>query len=109
MSDPKTPPLVMLNVPPRRSSSVSVPSLAFVAKSRIPSFDLGERHPIGVAKHGHDQTFGRADGDADVVVVLQHHLVALDLGVEPRELLERGDGGLDEERRDAEARRRASS
>ena len=58
---------------------------------------------VGVAQHRHDQPFGRADGDADVVVVLEHHLVALDLGVEPRELAQRRDGRLDEERRDAEA------
>ena len=40
---------------------------------------------------GHHQTFGRADGHADVVVVLQDHLVALDLGVEARKLPQRGD------------------
>ena len=58
---------------------------------------------IGVAQHRHDETLRRADGDADVVVVLEHHLVALDLGVEARELAQRGDRRLDEERRDAEA------
>ena len=53
--------------------------------------DLRERHAIGVAQHGHDEPFLRADGDADVEIVLQHHLVALDLGVDPRELAQRAD------------------
>ena len=65
--------------------------------------DLGERHPVGVAQHRHDQPAFGADGDADVVVVLEDDLVALDLGVELRERLERADRRLDEERRDAEA------
>ena len=52
---------------------------------------------------GTTRPFIRADGDADVVIVLQHHLVALDLGVDPRELAQRADRRLDEERRDAEA------
>ena len=36
-SEPKTPPLVIVNVPPLRSSSVSVPFCALPAKSRIAS------------------------------------------------------------------------
>ena len=67
------------------------------------ALDRRERHPVRVAQHRHDQALARADGDADVVVVLQHHLVALDLGVQSRELAKRGDRRLDEERRDAEA------
>ena len=58
---------------------------------------------VGVAEHRHDQALRRADGDADVVVVLEDHLVALDLGVQAREGLQRADARLDEERRDAEA------
>ncbi len=48
----------------------------------MPANDIAVR----VAQHRHDEPFGRADGDADVVVVLEHHLVALDFGVEAREL-----------------------
>ena len=62
-----------------------------------------ERQPVGVAHHRHDQPAFGADGDADVVVLLVDDLVALDLGVELRERAQRRDGGLDEERRDAEA------
>ena len=64
-----------------------MPSSAFLAKLADPPLDLGEAQAIGVAQHRHDQPFGGADRDADVVVVLEHHLVALDLGVDPRERL----------------------
>ena len=85
-SDPNTPPLVMVKVPPLRSASDSVPSSARLANSRMPLLDLARSViAIGVAQHRHDQALARADGDADVVVVLQHHLVALDLGVDARE------------------------
>jgi hypothetical protein len=35
INDPNTPPLVMLKLPPLMSSSVSVPSFAFVANARM--------------------------------------------------------------------------
>ena len=102
-SDPKTPPLVMVNVPPLRSASDSEPSSARLANSRMPFSISREGQPVGVAQHRHDQTLGRADGDADVVVVLQHHLVALDLGVDAWEAAQCPDRRLDEKRRDPEA------
>ncbi len=102
-SDPKTPPLVIVNVPPFRSSSVSVPSSARFANDADLLLDLRERQLVRVAQHRHDQPLAGADRDADVVVVLEDHLVALDLGVDPRKPAQRADGGLDEERRDAEA------
>ena len=92
----------------RESSSVSVPSSARFAKSRIAARSR-RTTSVGVAQHRHDQAAARADGDADVVVVLQHHLVALDLGVEPRERSQRADARLHEERREAQARRRGAS
>ena len=103
ISDPKTPPLVIVKVPPFRSASDSVPSSAAFANSRTFRSIWANDSAIGVAQDGHDEPFLRADGDADVVVVLEHHLVALDLGVDPRKLAQRADRGLDEERREAEA------
>jgi hypothetical protein len=82
--EPKVPPLVMVKVPPCRSSRVSLPSRAR-ASSRWP-LDLGEAHAVGVAHDGDHQPLLGAHGDADVVVVLEDDLVALDLGVERREL-----------------------
>src|SRR4051794_9180794 len=64
--------------------------------------DLREGEAIGITQHGHDEPFTRADGDADVVIVLQDHLVALDLRVDARKVAERADHRLDEEGRQAE-------
>ena len=71
ISEPKTPPLVIVNVPPLRSSSVSVPFCALPAKSRMPCSMPANERSIGVAQHRHDQPPCGADGDADVVVVLE--------------------------------------
>ena len=103
ISEPNTPPLVIVNVPPLRSSSVSEPSCARLAKSRIASSMSAKPMPIGIADHRHDQAALGADRHADVVVVLEDDLVALDLGVDLRERLERADRRLDEERGDADA------
>src|SRR3546814_1087342 len=46
--------------------------------------------------------FRSADGDADVVVVLVDDLVAVDLGVDRRQLLQRGERRLHEEAHEAE-------
>ena len=87
--EPKTPPLVIVNEPPLRSSSVSVPFCALPANSRMRLLDAGEGQILGVADHRHDEALRRADGDPDVVVVLEHHLLALDLGVETGERAQR--------------------
>ena len=60
----------MVKVPPFRSSRVSVPLPAPGGEVADAALDLGERHPVGVAEHGHDQPAFGADGDADVVVAL---------------------------------------
>ena len=102
-SEPKTPPLVIVNVPPFRSASDSVPSSARLANSRICCSISANDMRSASRSTGHDEPFARADGDADVVVVLEHHLVALDLGVDARKRAQRADRRLDEERRDPEA------
>ena len=103
-SEPKMPPLVIVNVPPRRSSSVSVLSrrlLGEVARSRC-SISAKDLRSASRTTGTTSPSLG-ADGDADVVVVLEDDLVALDLGVELRERLQRADRGLGEERHEAEA------
>ena len=101
-SEPKTPPLVIVNVPPveilQGERSVRRP-LRVVADRQL---DFRERHPVGIAKHRHDQPAFRPHRDADVVVALEDDLVALDLGVELRKRAQRDHADLDEERRDAE-------
>ena len=64
--------------------------------------DLGQRHAVGLAHHRHHQALLGADGDADVVVVLVDDVVAIDLGVDGRDLLQRLDAGLHEEAHEAQ-------
>ena len=93
-SEPKTPPLVIVNVPPRRSSSVSVPSFARFAKSRMPCSMSANDMRSASRSTGTTRPSVGADRDADVVVVLEDDLVALDLGVETREGAQRADAAL---------------
>ena len=65
-------------------------------------FDLGEAEVIGVAQHRHDQAALGADGDADVVIVLVDDVLAVDLGIDRGDLLQRLHGGFDEEAHEAE-------
>ncbi len=59
--------------------------------------DLQHALLVGVLDHRHDQAVRRVGGEADVEVLLQHQMVALQAGVELGELLQRGDAGLDQE------------
>ena len=92
------PPLVMLNVPPVSSSSFSAPSRARLAEIGDRLLDLGEAHAVGIADHRHHQPARAADRDAHVDEVLVDDVVAVDLGVDRREFLQRGTHSLDEER-----------
>ena len=77
-NEPNTPPLVIVNVPPVSSSSVSWPSRA---RCRIPDhrlLDLAEAQLVGIAQHRHDQAALGRDGDADVVVLVIDDVVAVD-------------------------------
>ncbi len=58
------------------------------------AFDLGEAHAVGIAHHRHHETLLGADRDADVIVVLEDDVVAVDLAVDGRDLLQRLDAGL---------------
>ena len=58
-------------------------------KSRDRLLDLGERQLIGVAHHRHDEALLGADRDADVIVVLVDDVVAVDLGVDGGDFLQR--------------------
>ena len=108
-SEPNTPPLVMVNVPPVRSSIVSLPSRARLAISLMSR--LISIMPLRSASlmFGHDEPCVGRDGDAHVDVVLVDDGVAIDLRVDDRELLERHARRLHEERHEASASRRAPS
>ena len=63
--EPKTPPLVMVKVPPSNSSGSTGPSPGGKIADRL--FDLGEAQLFGVAHDRHDQPLAVADRDADVI------------------------------------------
>ena len=64
--------------------------------------DLGEAHAVGVAQHRHDQPLAAADGDADVEVVVVDDVVSSISALTAGTSFEGVDGGLDEERHEAE-------
>ena len=64
--------------------------------------DAREVQRVGVTQHRHDEALRRADGDTDVVVVLVDDLLAFDLGIDRRQLLEPRDAGLHEEGHEAQ-------
>ncbi len=66
--------------------------------------DLAEVHAVGVAEHRHEEAPVGRYGDADVVEIGGHELVALDAAVDDRVLLERLYRRLDEEGHEAELR-----
>ena len=59
-------------------------------------FNLGKVHATGIADDRHDKALRRADGDADIVIVLVNDVGAVDLGVDGREFLQRLDRGKNE-------------
>ncbi len=65
-------------------------------------FDLREAHVLGVAQHGHHEPAIRRHRDTDVVELVIDDVVAVDRSVHGRELAQRLDGRLDEERHEAE-------
>ena len=78
ISEPKTPPLVIVKVPPWRSSTLIVPWRRPGREVGDGLLDRGERDPIRVADdRDHESALG-ADSHADVVEILIDDLVALD-------------------------------
>ncbi len=109
ISEPNTPPLVMLNVPPVRSSIVSALERAREAKSLTRLLDVRERQRIRVAQHRHDQAAIGRDRDADVVELVIDDVVAVDRRIDDRELLQRLDRRAARRTTRSRASRRASS
>ena len=101
-SEPKVPPLVIVNVPPWRSSTVIVPSRALVAKpAMVFSIAANESRSASRIDGDHQAAVG-ADGHADVEVIVKDDLVAVDAAVDGGKSLQGFDDRLDEERHEAE-------
>ena len=66
------------------------------------ALDLGEAHAVGVAQYRHNQAALGADGNADMVIVLVDDIVAVDLGVDRGDILQRLHRSLNEEAHQAE-------
>jgi hypothetical protein len=64
--------------------------------------DLGDRHLVGIAHDRHDEALFGADGDADMGIVLEDDVGAVDLGVDRGDFLQRVGHGLGEEAHEAE-------
>ena len=79
ISEPNTPPLEMVKVPPFISSILSVPSLARLPKSPIVFSIPRDRQLVGVADHRHDEALRRRHRDRDVGIIVIDDLVAVDL------------------------------
>ena len=90
-------------MPPESSSIDQFAVARLVAECRDRLFDLGKAHPVGVAQDRHDEPLLDADRDPDVVMVLVDDVVAVDLGVDPGNLLQCDDRRLDEDRHEAKA------
>ena len=73
-----------------------------VAKIGDLRLNLGKVHATSIADDRHDKALRRADGDADIVVVLVNDVGAVDLGVDSRELLQRLDRGKNEHAHETE-------
>ena len=101
-SEPKTPPLVMVKVAPLSSWRPSLPSRAAVAKRLISDSIFANDMDSACCKHRHGQPALGADGDAEIHVVVIDQVVAIDEGVDARELAKGEHGGPGEEAHEAE-------
>jgi hypothetical protein len=75
------------------SAGFSLPSRACLA-SAPDSGDLEDALLVGVLDHRHDQAVRRVGGEGDVEVLLVDQVVAVERGVELRELLQRATQAL---------------
>ena len=103
-STPKTPTLVIVNVPPAISAGCVLPSRAVAVSSTERRRQLGHREAVGVLDVGHDQAARRGGRDAEVDVVLVDDLLRglVPERVDLRRALHREDdrAGEDEQRAD---------
>ena len=102
-SEPNTPPLEMVKVPPCISSMVSVPSLARLPKSAI-VFSISAKLSAWASRMtGTTRPLRRRDRDRDVEIVVIDDLLALDRGVDRGDVARGERRRLHEEAHEAEA------
>ena len=96
-SEPNTPPFVIVNVPPVRSSIVSLPSRARLATAEMSRAISSMPLRSASLMFGHDEPGVGRDRDAHVHIVLVDDRVAVDLRVDVGIRLERQARRLHEE------------
>ena len=74
------------NVPPCMSAGPSLPSRAFAASSEDSCAISHHALLVGVLDHRHHEAVGRVGGEADVPVVLEDEVVAVERAVERRDI-----------------------
>ena len=92
----------MVKVPPWQIGDVERAFARLLAQRRNALFDLGDAHAVGVAQHRHDEALVRADGHADVAIMLVDDVGPVDLGVDGGDFLQRLTAGLHEIAHEAE-------
>ena len=81
---PMPPSEEIVNVAPLMSSAAELALARLARQLGQLGGDLGEALAVGVLDHRDDEPVGRVGGEADVVVALEHQLVAVQRGVERR-------------------------
>ena len=76
--------------------------LDLLGKSGNGLLDFIQLHAVGVAQDRHHQPLFTADGDADIVKIVQNDVIAVDAGIDVRKLFQRLYAGLDEEGHEAQ-------
>ena len=102
-SEPKTPPLVIVNVPPESSLEAKLSVARGGGESLDFTFDLREGQSLGIAQDRDGQPAIGADGDAQVNVLVVDDVVAVDFGIDAREFAQRQHHGAGEEAHEPQA------
>jgi hypothetical protein len=93
----------MVKTPPLRSARLDLAFLGLGGVGERCRFSSSAKDLlVAIAEHRHDEAALRADGDADVVEMVLHDLIAIDADIDGRDRLEGLDDGFHEEGHEAE-------
>ena len=101
-SDPYTPPFVMVNVPPCKSSIFSFPSRALLAKSAMSRSRPAKAFLVRIAHDRNHESPLRANRYANVIEIVLNEILILDVAIDHRDGFKRFDTSLNKERHQAE-------
>ena len=87
----------MVNVPPRHLGRRQLAVARLAGQRRQLARDVDQALLVDVADDRHDEALRRVGREAEVVVLLEDEVVAVERGVELRELLQRRHAGLEQQ------------